>query len=67
MKQKRFSEERIIKLLQDAKQGEKPIEELCRGLGAARPPFTPGKRNTAMPAWTKPGGFVSSNVKTSAC
>ncbi|BDP44383.1 transposase (plasmid) [Deinococcus aetherius] len=30
MKQKRFSEERIIKLLQDAKKGEKSVEELCR-------------------------------------
>ena len=30
MKEKRFSEEQIIKLLQDAKKGAKPIEALCR-------------------------------------
>ncbi|WP_084046272.1 transposase [Deinococcus hopiensis] len=35
MKQKRFSEKQIIKLLQGAKKGEKPIEELCREAGCS--------------------------------
>lgn len=39
MKQKRFSEERIIKLLQDAKKGETPVEELCREAGCSTASF----------------------------
>lgn len=39
MKQKRFSEERIIKLLQDAKKGEKPTLELCREAGCSTASF----------------------------
>jgi putative transposase len=39
MKQKRFSEEHIIKLLQDAKQGEKSVEELCREAGCSTASF----------------------------
>lgn len=39
MKQKRFSEEQIIKLLQDAKKGEKPLEELCREAGCSTASF----------------------------
>lgn len=35
MKQRRFSDEQIIKLLQDAKKGEQPIEELCRAVGCS--------------------------------
>jgi putative transposase len=35
MKTQQFSEDRIIKLLQDAKKGEKPVEELCRDLGCS--------------------------------
>ena len=30
MKQRKFSEEQIIKLLQNAKKGVQPIEALCR-------------------------------------
>ncbi|GMA14269.1 hypothetical protein E5F05_02430 (plasmid) [Deinococcus metallilatus] len=30
MKQRKFSEEQIIKLLQEAKKGEQSVEELCR-------------------------------------
>lgn len=35
MKTRQFSEDQIIKLLQDAKKGEKPVEELCRDLGCS--------------------------------
>ncbi|ANE42762.1 transposase [Deinococcus puniceus] len=35
MKQKQFTEEQIIKLLQDAKKGQQPIEELCRDFGCS--------------------------------
>ena len=35
MKTRQFSEDQIIKLLQDAKKGDKPIEELCRDLGCS--------------------------------
>ncbi|SMB85926.1 transposase [Deinococcus hopiensis] len=35
MKTQQFSEDQIIKLLQDAKKGEKPVEELCRDLGCS--------------------------------
>jgi len=30
---RQFSKDQTIKLLQDAKKGEKPVEELCRDLG----------------------------------
>ncbi len=39
MKQRKFSEEQIIKLLQDAKKGEQPIEELCREAGCSTASF----------------------------
>lgn len=35
MKQKQFTEDQIIKLLQDAKKSEQPIEELCRAFGCS--------------------------------
>lgn len=35
MKTRQFSEDQIIKLLQDAKKGDKPLEELCRDLGCS--------------------------------
>ena len=35
MKTRQFSEDQIVKLLQDAKNGEKPVEELCRDLGCS--------------------------------
>lgn len=35
MKQKQFTEEQIIKLLQEAKRGEQPIEALCRDFGCS--------------------------------
>ncbi|MBI0447306.1 MULTISPECIES: transposase [unclassified Deinococcus] len=35
MKTRQFSEDQIINLLQNAKKGDKPIEELCRDLGCS--------------------------------
>ncbi|WP_221091166.1 transposase [Deinococcus aquaedulcis] len=35
MKTRQFTEDQIIKLLQDAKKGEKPIEELYRDFGCS--------------------------------
>ena len=35
MKTRQFSEDQIINLLQDAKKGDKPVEELCRDLGCS--------------------------------
>lgn len=35
MKKSQFTEAQIIKLLQDAKKGEQPIEELCREFGVS--------------------------------
>ncbi|MHA0041464.1 transposase [Deinococcus sp. PEB2-63] len=35
MKTRQFTEDQIVKLLQDAKKGEKPVEELCRDLGCS--------------------------------
>ncbi|WP_019012349.1 transposase [Deinococcus aquatilis] len=35
MKQKQFTEEQIIKLLQDAKKGQQPTLELCRAFGCS--------------------------------
>lgn len=39
MKHKRLSEEQSIKLLHDAKKGEKPVEELCREAGCSTASF----------------------------
>ena len=35
MKTRQFTEDQIIKLLQDGKKGEKPIEDLCRDFGCS--------------------------------
>ena len=35
MKTRQFSEDQIINLLQNAKKGDKPVEELCRDLGCS--------------------------------
>ena len=35
MKTRQFSEDQIVKLLQDAKKGDKSVEELCRDLGCS--------------------------------
>ncbi|BDP43731.1 transposase (plasmid) [Deinococcus aetherius] len=43
MKQRKFSEEQILGLLQDAKKGEKPIEELCREAGCSTASFSTWK------------------------
>ncbi|WP_019586924.1 transposase [Deinococcus apachensis] len=43
MRQRKFSEEQIIKLLQDAKKGEQPIEELCREAGCSTASFSTWK------------------------
>ena len=44
MKTRQFSEDQIIKLLQDAKKGEKPVEELCRDLGCSTASFYTWKK-----------------------
>jgi putative transposase len=44
MKTRQFSEDQIIKLLQDAKKGEKPVEELCRDLGCSTASFSAWKK-----------------------
>ncbi|BDP43736.1 hypothetical protein DAETH_37050 (plasmid) [Deinococcus aetherius] len=48
MKQKRFSEEQIIKLLQDTKKGEKSVEELCREAGCSTASFS-SKTSLVLP------------------
>ncbi|MEW6421430.1 MAG: transposase [Deinococcota bacterium] len=50
MKTRQFSEDQIIKLLQDAKKGEKPVEELCRDLRCS---------TTSFYAWKKKYGDTS--------
>ncbi|MFK7604159.1 transposase [Deinococcus sp. SM5_A1] len=35
MKTRQFTEDQIIKLLQEGKKGEKPIEDLCRDFGCS--------------------------------
>ena len=35
MKTRQFTEDQIIKLLQNGKKGEKPIEDLCRDFGCS--------------------------------
>ena len=44
MKIRQFTEDQIIKLLQDARKGEKPIEELCRDLGCSTASFYAWKK-----------------------
>jgi transposase-like protein len=44
MKTHQFSEDQIIKLLHDAKKGEKPIEELCRDLGCSTASYSAWKK-----------------------
>ena len=44
MKTRQFSEDQIIKLLQDAKKGERPVEELCRDLGCSTASFYAWKK-----------------------
>lgn len=44
MKTRQFSEDHIIKLLQDAKKGQKPIDELCRDLGCSTASFYAWKK-----------------------
>lgn len=44
MKTRQFSEDQIIKLLQDAKKGDKPVEELCRDLGCSTASFYTWKK-----------------------
>ena len=44
MKTRQFSEDQIVKLLQDAKKGEKPVEELCRVLGCSTASFYAWKK-----------------------
>ena len=44
MKTRQFSEDQIINLLQNAKKGDKPIEELCRDLGCSTASFYAWKK-----------------------
>ncbi|RJF75339.1 hypothetical protein D3875_01860 [Deinococcus cavernae] len=44
MKTRQFSEDQIVKLLQDAKKGEKSVEELCRDLGCSTASFYAWKK-----------------------
>ena len=39
MKRKRFSEEQIIGILQEAQKGEKTIGEVCRWAGVSEPTY----------------------------
>ncbi len=48
MKQGKYSEEQIVKILKEADAGIK-VSDLCRKYGSATPPITTGKQNTA--AW----------------
>ena len=44
MKTRQFSEDQIVKLLQDAKKGDKSVEELCRDLGCSTASYYAGKK-----------------------
>ena len=44
MKTRQFSEDQIVKLLQDAKKGDKSVEELCRYLGCSTASFYAWKK-----------------------
>lgn len=44
MKTRQFSEDQIVKLLQDAKKGDKSVEELCRDLGCSTASFYAWKK-----------------------
>lgn len=35
MRTRQFTEDQIIKLLQEAKKGEKPVEDICREFGGS--------------------------------
>lgn len=39
MKRKRFTEEQIIGILQEAEKGQKTIAEVCRAAGVSEPTF----------------------------
>ncbi len=55
MKQERFSEEKIVGVLQGAEKGEKPIADLCREHGIAEQTFYRWRR--------KYGGLDTSDVQ----
>lgn len=44
MKTRQFTEDQIVKLLQDAKKGDKSVEELCRDLGCSTASFYAWKK-----------------------
>lgn len=44
MKRKRFTEEQIIRILQEAQKGEKTIGEVCRRHGVSEPAFYTWRR-----------------------
>lgn len=44
MKRKRFTEEQIIRILQEAQKGEKTIGEVCRRHGVSEPTFYTWRR-----------------------
>ena len=47
MKQKQFTDEQIVAILQEAAKGEMPIIEICRRHESPRRPFTPGAKSSA--------------------
>ncbi|GAQ23158.1 putative insertion sequence transposase protein [Deinococcus grandis] len=80
MKNRQFSEDQIIKLLQDAKKGEKSVEDLCRDFGCSPASFYAWKKKygetTAGEAKRRLGQnstrmglgrFASSRKRTPAC
>ena len=58
MKKSQFTEAQIINLLQDAKKGEQPIEELCREFGVSTATYY---------AWKKKYGDSSTDDAIDTC
>ncbi|WP_075833071.1 transposase [Deinococcus marmoris] len=44
MKNRQFTEDQIIKLLQEGKKSEKPIEDLCRDFGCSPASYSAWKK-----------------------
>ena len=55
MKRKRFSEEQIVRILQEAERGEARVEELCKTHGVSQQSFYRWKK--------KYGGMEAADVK----
>ena len=60
MKIRQFTEDQIIKLLQEGKKkARSPSKTSAASSGAAPLPTTPGRKSTAIPTLTKPVGFLA--------